>query len=280
MESPDASALRVPVGADADRWTTRSARRRVPLVAHNVTSAGRLLDVLPLFHNDFRVQLLVTSTGSSPFQGGLTDLFADLALPVLPWHQALTTPVDLAISASFGDQLPLLHGKLTTLPHGDGYTKKLAVAGHTGTEPTFGLSPAWLLADGEPYVDGLVLSHPEQRERLRRAHRDRPRHLDHGGTGPPPPHHARRLRHRPPPLRGAHPQPRPARPHGDPGRRRRPDRVRLGPPRLADHRRHTTPGRHHPPHTHGRRRPPGTGTPGGRTPAHATAWQRRRNWSR
>ncbi len=43
------------------------------------------------------------------------------------------------------------------------------MAGHTSTEPTFALSPARLLADGEPYVDGLVLSHPEQRARLRRA---------------------------------------------------------------------------------------------------------------
>ncbi|MEU3660633.1 hypothetical protein AB0E77_12880, partial [Streptomyces sp. NPDC032940] len=36
-------------------------------------------------------------------------------------------------------------------------------------EPTFGLSPEWLLADGKPFVDGLVLSHPEQVERLRRV---------------------------------------------------------------------------------------------------------------
>ncbi|MGA4838316.1 hypothetical protein [Streptomyces sp. G45] len=33
----------------------------------------------------------------------------------------------------------------------------------------FGLSPQWLLADGVPYVDALVLSHPEQLERLRAA---------------------------------------------------------------------------------------------------------------
>ncbi|MFE9613966.1 hypothetical protein, partial [Streptomyces sp. NPDC006012] len=36
-------------------------------------------------------------------------------------------------------------------------------------EPTFGLSSEWLLADGKPFVDGLVLSHPEQLERLRRV---------------------------------------------------------------------------------------------------------------
>ncbi|MGA5067811.1 hypothetical protein ACPB9E_29225, partial [Streptomyces exfoliatus] len=34
---------------------------------------------------------------------------------------------------------------------------------------TFGLSPEWLLSGGKPFVDGLVLSHPEQLERLSRV---------------------------------------------------------------------------------------------------------------
>jgi hypothetical protein len=160
----------------------------VLLVAHNVTSAGRLMDVLPLFHDDFRVQLLVTSTESSAFRAGLHELFAELELPVLPWEQARSVPVDLAISASFGGQLHALQGKLSVLSHGVGYTKKLSAAGSRepgagsrepgagsrepgagSREPTFGLSAEWLLADGRPFVDGLVLSHPEQLQRLRRA---------------------------------------------------------------------------------------------------------------
>ncbi|MFE0172069.1 hypothetical protein ACFWZ2_07105 [Streptomyces sp. NPDC059002] len=152
-------------------------------MVHNATSAGRLLDVLPLFHGDFRVQLLVASTGSSAFQDGIGELLAGLGLPVLPWEQALSTPVDLAISASFGGQLPLLQGKLSVISHGAGYTKTLAKPGAGSREPgagsrepgagsrepTFGLSPEWLLEDGTPYLDGLVLSHPEQLERLRRV---------------------------------------------------------------------------------------------------------------
>ncbi|MGI5193519.1 hypothetical protein ACQEVY_07735 [Streptomyces sp. CA-288835] len=40
----------------------------------------------------------------------------------------------------------------------------------TGVPPVFGLSPEWLLAEnGTPIADALVLSHPEQRERLSRA---------------------------------------------------------------------------------------------------------------
>jgi hypothetical protein len=38
----------------------------VLLVVHNVTSATRLLDVLPLLSGDLQVQLLATCTQSSP----------------------------------------------------------------------------------------------------------------------------------------------------------------------------------------------------------------------
>ncbi|MFF7851829.1 hypothetical protein ACFZDF_30210 [Streptomyces sp. NPDC007910] len=161
--------IRVPVGEGSPRWTSRTVRCRVLLVVHNATSAGRLLDLLPLFHDDFRVQLLVTSTGSSAFQSGIREIFAELELPVLPWEQALATRVDLAISASFGGELAGVQGQLSVISHGVGYTKRLGTPGSDGAEPTFGLSPEWLLADGRPFVDGFVLSHPEQLERLART---------------------------------------------------------------------------------------------------------------
>ncbi|MEW1656535.1 hypothetical protein AB0408_15210, partial [Streptomyces sp. NPDC093707] len=138
MGPSDTPLIRVPVGEGSDRWVSRATRRRVLLVVHNVTSAGRLLDVLPLFHDDFRVQLLVTSTGSSAFQGGIRELFAELGLPVVPWEQALATPVDLAVSASFGGQLHALQGRLSVLSHGVGYTKKLAQPGAGSREPGAG----------------------------------------------------------------------------------------------------------------------------------------------
>ncbi|MFE9423794.1 hypothetical protein ACFYNO_12630, partial [Kitasatospora sp. NPDC006697] len=117
--------LRVPVGPEAARWATRGGCRRVLLVVHNVTSATRLLDVLPLFRDDLRVQLLATCTGSSPFQAGVPELLAVVGVPVLPWEQALATPVELAVSASFGGELGALRGKLMVLSHGVGYNKTL-----------------------------------------------------------------------------------------------------------------------------------------------------------
>ncbi|MCS0603100.1 hypothetical protein NX794_18055 [Streptomyces sp. LP11] len=187
MEPTPSAPVRVPVGEGSRQWVSRQAPRRVLVVVHNVTSAGRLLDVLPLFHDDFRVQLLLTSTGSSAFQGGVGRLLEDVGLPVLPWEQALRTRVDLALSSSFGGQLWSLEGKLCVLSHGVGYTKKLPKPGAGSREPgagsrepgagsrepgagsrepTFGLSAEWLLHDGKPFVDGLVFSHPEQQERL------------------------------------------------------------------------------------------------------------------
>ncbi|MBK3581436.1 hypothetical protein JHN63_48295, partial [Streptomyces sp. MBT65] len=170
--------IRVPVGEDAGRWATRGHSRKVLFVVHNVTSATRLLDVLPLFHDDFRVQLLVTCTESSAFRAGIAELLAETGVPVLPWEQAVRTPVDLAVSASFGGQLRAFSGVLAVLSHGVGYTKRLGTPntqhptpGSEAAEPAapvFGLSPEWLLDEsGRPVADALVLSHPEQLERLR-----------------------------------------------------------------------------------------------------------------
>ncbi|WP_234434814.1 hypothetical protein [Streptomyces novaecaesareae] len=175
--------VRVPVGPDAARWATRGRCRRVLLVIHNVTAATRLLDVLPLFRDDLRLQVLATCTGSSPFQSGVEELLASMGVPVLPWEQALTVPVDLAISASFGGQLDAVKGKLTVLSHGVGYNKKLATpdagrrtpdagrrtpdAGRRTPDAVFGLGPEWILtAEGVPIADAMVFSHPEQISRL------------------------------------------------------------------------------------------------------------------
>ncbi|MFE2804565.1 hypothetical protein [Streptomyces olivaceus] len=165
--------MRVPVGEDADRWITRTGCRRVLFVVHNVTSATRLLDVLPLFHSDVRVQMFATCTGSSPFLAGVPELLARAGLPVLPWEQAKDTEFDLVVSASYGGELGSLRGQLTVLSHGTGYNKRLAApdspVSRTTEPPVFGLAPDWLLEDGRPLATATVLSHPEQLDRLRSA---------------------------------------------------------------------------------------------------------------
>ncbi|WP_416985717.1 hypothetical protein [Streptomyces sp. T028] len=166
--------LRVPVGEDAERWITRVGCRRVLFIVHNVTSATRLLDVLPLFHGDVRVQMFATCTGSSPFLAGVPELLARAGLPLLPWEQAKDTTFDLAVTASYGGELGAIKAKLAVLSHGVGYNKRLATpdTGHRTPDtgrPVFGLSPEWLLEGGRPLATATVLSHPEQLERLRAA---------------------------------------------------------------------------------------------------------------
>lgn len=175
--------LRVPVGADSGRWLTRTGCRRVLLVVHNVTSATRLLDVLPLFHSDVRVQLFATCTGSSPFLAGVPELLAGVGVPVVPWEQAKGEEFDLAVSASYGGELGDIQAKLVVLSHGVGYNKRLATPErHQGKAPqsrssleaqtqapVFGLSPDWLLENGRPLAAATVLSHPEQLTRLRES---------------------------------------------------------------------------------------------------------------
>ena len=178
--------LRVGLGPDASRWTSRSRSRRVLFVVHNVTSATRLMDVIPLFGGDLRVSGFITCTGSSPFQAGLSTLFNGLELPLVPWEQAKSEKFDLIISASYGGNIQELHGKLVILPHGMGYNKILSreagkpgsreagkpgsrEAGKPGSREAFGLAAEWLLHDGRPIADHSVLSHPEQLARLQRA---------------------------------------------------------------------------------------------------------------
>lgn len=179
--------LRVPVGRDAARWRTREPARTVLFVVHNVTSATRLLDVLPLFDDALDVQTLATCTGSSPFLAGVPELLDRAGLPVVPWEQAkelaAAGDVDLAISASYGGELQAFQGKLVILSHGAGYNKRLAIPdtgyripdtglgarGGNGGAPVFGMDPEWLLHEGKPLAAATVLSHPEQLDRLRHA---------------------------------------------------------------------------------------------------------------
>ncbi|MET9950882.1 hypothetical protein ABZ135_04940 [Streptomyces sp. NPDC006339] len=181
--------LRVPVGRDAARWRTREPARTVLFVVHNVTSATRLLDVLPLFDDALDVQTLATCTGSSPFLAGVPELLDAAGLPVVPWEQAKELAargaVDLAVAASYGGELHAFQGKLAILSHGIGYNKRLATpdtghrtpdtgrgewepGGEDGIAPVFGTDPAWVLHEGRPLAAATVLSHPEQLDRLRR----------------------------------------------------------------------------------------------------------------
>ncbi|RZQ64352.1 hypothetical protein [Amycolatopsis suaedae] len=152
----------MPIESLAPAWRTVPVERLVLAVVHNVTAATRLLDVLPLWTDDTRVQTVFTCVGSSAFTSGTVEWLTGQGMTVLDWADAVGAEFDLAIAASHGGPLHELRAPLIVLPHGMGYNKLLA-------DHVFGLSPPWLLHEGELIPSVLVLSHSEQLDRLRAA---------------------------------------------------------------------------------------------------------------
>ncbi|GAA3525954.1 hypothetical protein GCM10022222_06130 [Amycolatopsis ultiminotia] len=185
---PSVPPVKVPIGLQAPHWTTIHPERRVLVVAHHVTALLRLLDVLPVFDSDTRIQLVFSWNGSDPFSHGLHQYLDHLGVIVIPWSQAIDTDFDLVIAANHGG-LTEITAPLVILPHGVGYTKqspgnrkpetgnrkpetgnRKPETGNrkpeTGNRTVFGLSPEWLLYDGRPIASSLVLAHDTELERL------------------------------------------------------------------------------------------------------------------
>jgi hypothetical protein len=120
----DDTWVKVPVGLQAARWRTVQPARTVLVIVHTVTAATRLLDILPAFDSDLRVQLVFTSPEVSAVRAGVTEVLAGLGAATIPWAQALQTEFDLAIAAAHSGNLHEVNAPLVLLSHGIGYTKK------------------------------------------------------------------------------------------------------------------------------------------------------------
>ncbi|MFE6615200.1 hypothetical protein [Amycolatopsis sp. NPDC057786] len=169
------------VGIKTANWATVAVRRRVLVIAHNVTTVTRLLDVLPAFENDFRVQVVFTCA-KDPFQHGLRELLDTVGVAVIPWAEAERYEFDLVVTASHHGGIADMTGPKVILSHGIGYTKyspgnrkpetgnRKPETGNrkpeTGNRQIFGLSPQWLLYDGEPIAESFILSHTAQLDLL------------------------------------------------------------------------------------------------------------------
>ncbi|WP_328604306.1 glycosyltransferase [Amycolatopsis sp. NBC_00345] len=169
--------VKVPIGRQAGHWNTVVPERLVLVVVHHATSLDRLLDVITVFDSDHRVQVVFSLNGSDPFQHGLQPLLDRLGAVLIPWHQAIETEFDLVIAANHGG-LTEISTPLVIIPHGAGYNKnspgnRKPETGNrkpeTGNRSVFGLAPEWLLYNGRPIADSLVLSHEEQLSRLAAA---------------------------------------------------------------------------------------------------------------
>ncbi|MEV8053062.1 hypothetical protein [Streptomyces bacillaris] len=169
LTTPDAHRLLVPVRLDVERWATRRIRRRVLAVVHTVTAGQRLLEAVQLLEGEARVQVFFTQA-PDVFNHGVDSFLEQLGGLVLPWHQAVQLPFDLALAAAHGG-LHELHAPVVVLPHGAGHNK-LVPGGHRGRQVTgrgvYGLNRQWLIQDGRVVPESIVLAHHEELTRLGR----------------------------------------------------------------------------------------------------------------
>ncbi|MGI5207447.1 hypothetical protein ACQEU6_38440 [Spirillospora sp. CA-108201] len=150
-----------PFGLDAARGSTMPAQRSVLAVAHHLTAATRLADVMPLLETDRRVAVAYTAAPSSIFTGGLDAHLRELGGLVLPWRQAVTTRFDLVVAASHG-RLENLHGPVMTLLHGAGPGKllgRLRGAGPPAARPVTGLIRERIVVAGRVVPSSMALAH-------------------------------------------------------------------------------------------------------------------------
>jgi hypothetical protein len=102
---------------------TVSAERTVLVIVHTVASGTRLLDLLPVFESDPRVQLVFTTPGTSAVSQGVSEFLAGLGVVVIPWAQAIHIGFDLAVTANHSGDLHDINAPLAVISHGIGYTK-------------------------------------------------------------------------------------------------------------------------------------------------------------
>ncbi|MET9924388.1 MULTISPECIES: hypothetical protein [unclassified Streptomyces] len=169
LTMPDPHRPLVPVRLDVDRWATRRTRKKVLAVVHTVTAGQRLLEAVRLLEGDARVQVFFTPA-PDVFSHGVDTFLERLGGLVLPWHQAVQMPFDLALAAAHGG-LQELHAPVIVLPHGAGHNKLLP-AGQRGRRVAgrvvYGLNRQWLIQDGRVVPESIVLAHHEELTRLGR----------------------------------------------------------------------------------------------------------------
>ncbi|UNO43139.1 translation initiation factor 2 [Streptomyces sp. MST-110588] len=162
---------RPPRGRPLDRSATIRSHRTVLVAVRTETTLHRILDVLPVFAGDPRVELAFTVVPGSDFGGRLPAALDRLGTVHLPWSQAVRTRFNLALAASPNGPLHRLRAPLVLVPHGAGFNKRLAGGRRgSGDEPdASGLSARQLEHRGRVTAAAIGLAHPDQMTRLATA---------------------------------------------------------------------------------------------------------------
>ncbi|MFE4830102.1 translation initiation factor 2 [Streptomyces sp. NPDC056672] len=130
----------------------------------SATALNRLLDTLPVFAGDHRVQPLFTLVPGSDFSTDALLALDGAGARTVPWARAVRGGHDLVVAASPNGPLHELPGPLVLLPHGAGFNKRLPRS--STDDSASGLHPRQLLRDGTPLASLHALAHPGQLARL------------------------------------------------------------------------------------------------------------------
>lgn len=159
--------LRVPVGHDAERWSTFRGERVLVVAARTLTSTVRVLEVLPaLLRGDDRVIVVFAYDPTSAFNDGVVDLLRGAGCRVMPWEQVGSIKPDLVLSASENIDVPEGDCPVLVLPHGVGFQKLVPDSRAQGTRLS-GMVAEPLLEAGRGW---LAVSHPDQEKQLLAAY--------------------------------------------------------------------------------------------------------------
>ncbi|MGX7828024.1 hypothetical protein ACTG9Q_23340 [Actinokineospora sp. 24-640] len=157
--------VRGPVGT---RWLSRTGLKTVLVTMPTMTAGTRLLDLLPVFDGDHRIQVVLTIPETADTWHGLAEFVRGCGAVVLPWGQAMRQEWDVVLCASH-DCMEQMHGNVLLLPHGAGAgksRKRSRVAG-PAPAPTTGLDRELLTRGGRVIPAAIALPTEADRALLR-----------------------------------------------------------------------------------------------------------------
>ncbi|GAA4240119.1 hypothetical protein GCM10022254_63690 [Actinomadura meridiana] len=128
--------------------------------ARSAIALNRLLDVLPVFAGDDRVERLFTLIPGSEFHVEALTSIERAHARMIPWDRARERSFDLIVASSPKGMFRLLRGRRVLLPHGAAFSKTIPGEGSEGSAS--GLDPVYLLHNGRAVAAFHGLAHPDQ----------------------------------------------------------------------------------------------------------------------
>jgi hypothetical protein len=164
------SWIRGPVGLGSDRRVTRVGCRDVLVMVPTMTSGTRLMDVVPLFEADHRIQVVFTVPHAGELWQGTEEFVQRCAGAIVPWAQAIRHRWDLVVTASHR-HIEQVHGRILVMPHGAGATMSRRYSRKAGnpTLPSTGLDRELLTFRGRVIPACIALTHDHELDVLRRT---------------------------------------------------------------------------------------------------------------